>query len=71
MKTNSAQECGSWNLTEETDWKSPQGSVLGPLLLLIYINDQHKCIKYSKTYYFANDTTIIQSQSANLIKAYK
>ena len=39
----------------------PQGSVLGLLLFLIYINDLHKCIKYSKTYHFADDTSIIQS----------
>ena len=42
----------------------PQASVLGPLLFLIYINDLYKCIKYSKTYHFADDTSIIQSHSS-------
>ena len=41
----------------------PQGSVLGPLLFLIYINNLHKCMKYSKTYHFADDSSIIQSHS--------
>ena len=40
----------------------PQGSALGPLLfLIIYINDLHSCIKYSKAYCFADDTNVTLS----------
>ena len=42
----------------------PQSSVLGPLLFLIYINDLHNCIKYSRTYHFADDTNMLYSDKS-------
>ena len=37
----------------------PQGSVLGPLLLLLYINDLNQAIKICKVHHFADDTNLL------------
>ena len=42
----------------------PQGSVLGPLLFIIYTNDLPNAIKHSKCILFADDTTIFYSTKA-------
>ena len=39
----------------------PQGSVLGPLLFLIYVNDIHVSSPQIKFYLFADDTCIFHS----------
>ena len=50
---------GSNSNLENMQFGVPQGSVLGPLLFLIYINDLHTAITYSVTRHFADDTNLL------------
>ena len=41
----------------------PQGSVLRPIIFLIYVNDLHNAIKFSQSFHFADDTCLLNIQN--------
>ena len=43
----------------------PQGSILGPLLFILYVNDMHKCSKEFQFTLFADDTSLFYAGNKN------
>ena len=48
----------------------PQGSVLGPLLFLLHLNDLNQAIKFCKVHHFPDDTNLL-CLSSNIKKLNK
>ena len=55
-----------WSNFEPINCVVPQGSILGPLLFIIYVNDFPKCCPNVTTYLFADDANLIYSKKKSL-----
>ena len=60
---------GQRSITSEVMCGIPQGSCLGPLFFIVYLNDLEKYLKYSQASIYADDTnvTIVSNDVEELV----
>lgn len=67
--TNRQQQCvveGCISKSQVVDCGVPQGSILGPLLFLIYINDLPGCLQHVKPHMYADDTILSAASTSTV-----
>ena len=42
----------------------PQGSILGPILFVLFINDFHKAVEFSTVHHFADDSILLLPENS-------
>ena len=55
--------CSKVSIFRSFQYGMPQGSVLCPLLSLIYIIDLHNSIKFPQSFHFVDDTSLLNIQN--------
>ena len=50
---------GSKSAEKPIKYGIPQGSVLGPLLFILFINNLYKTVEFNSVYYFPDDTNLL------------
>ena len=58
IRTQRCQQKGVFSDRREVIFGIPQGSIFGPLLFLIYINDLSNCLEMTTPKMFADDTNL-------------
>ena len=62
-RTQTVRVCDSSSLRLWIDYGVPQGSILGPLLFILFINDLHTYLSKSFLLLYADDATLLFSQN--------
>ena len=42
----------------------PQGSILAPILFILFINDFHKTVKFSTVHHVVDDTSLLPNENS-------